>query len=256
MAKLYGIAIGKDLELTNPQRLWDRGVRFVITEGSADNGMLRKVAGQCAYHGFKLGVMHTLRYPPMAGSVQTQVVEFYEAVKGLDVDMPYILNLAPFPGFPIPPDKTYQGMANTWLQDILSYFKGADRMIRVDHRLITNVSGAIGNLTSDQIPLWIYQPASGDVITRPFRTHYILRSFLSRDWDGNRVEPVEFAGDMVLFNNWVEEGKQTLSPGYFSGAVAPVVPPPVPVPPPPDVTSTKAKLDEIIRLATELKASL
>jgi hypothetical protein len=249
MGKTLGISICKSEDLHNVQKLWDRGVRFVVTEG-CDNDMLRKVLGQCQYQGLKFGIQHTLRYPPMSGTAKSQVAEFYNAVRGIPVDMPYILNLTPWAGFPIPPDKTYQEMANTWLQDLLSYFKGADRMVRVDGKLVVNMTGATGNLVDDTCPLWIHQPEAGIVVTRPYRPAYVLRSYGARDWDGNLVQPIEFNGDMVLFNLWLDEGKQTTLPGYFP----PQVQPPIPVTP--GVTApeiVKAKLDQIDALVEEIR---
>lgn len=237
-----GVSLRKGIGLSNPQKLWDIGVRFVYAEAN-DNSMLRNVRGACDWYGFKFGVWSRLRYPPESGSPKTQVYEVYQALQGVKRDLPTVLALElPLDGTPIPPSNVYVDNANVWLQDILSYLKGEDLMVKVDEK-VTGGFTPSGKMTT--LPVWLKQRAGVQVVSAKFPC-YTLRSYSERDVYGTKAEWVDYPGA-----NWdgFKVNGFAVSMPTISNVVVPedkLIPPTVP-------STIDEKLDKIIALLERMQ---
>lgn len=189
-----GIWLKKDWKATNPQKLWDTGIRFIYTD-LTNNGALSDTANVCAYYGFKMGLYHRLRYPTEIGSADSQAQEFMVAQNTLMnfkeykdvIFLPPVLHLAK--GDPVLCETNmYRGMVMTFLQKYHSYHGvSLTFLLRMTTDMITWMKPT--QQIVDSFGLWYHEPTT-KMNYAPW-TKYVYRSYAARSMAGIMAEPVD-----------------------------------------------------------------
>jgi hypothetical protein len=188
-----GIWIARNVKIQNPQKLWDRRVRYVYTD-LTNNSCLSNNANTCAMYGFKMGLYHRLRYPPELGSADSQAqvtssafINFTTQHKDVNL-MPFVLVLekATNPDAPVLPDTNfYRDSVNIFLRHYVEYGGLKGTIVR----MARNIMDWITPIPTMANLLWLHEPTT-KVNFSPFQS-YVYRSYASRDIDGNMAEWVD-----------------------------------------------------------------
>lgn len=193
---MNGIWLKKDVQITNPQELWNpqRNVRMVYTD-LTKNGSLRSVANTCAFQGFKLGLYHRLRYPPEVGSADSQAQEFaiaeaalmntpdYSAIKWL----PPVLHLERGTK-PLCETNYYRGMIMTFINKYHSYHGlSANFLLKMTDEMIFWLNPT--QQIEDTFKLFYHEPTR-IMKYSPWKS-YVYRSYAARSMEGTMAEPFD-----------------------------------------------------------------
>lgn len=216
---MNGIWVRKNIKIQNPQKLWNRGVRFIYTD-ITENSYLRDTANTCAMFGFKMGMYHRLRYPPEIGSADSQAQQMASIVQNFmnqhkdAAYLPFVLVLekATYPDAPVLPETNfYRDSVNIFLRHYLEYGGAKGTIVRMARNILDWIQPIPGMATL----LWLHEPTQ-NVNYSPFQI-YVYRSYAARDIDGTMAE-------------WVEEwaDRQPVTPPVTPPVTQPVTPPVTP----------------------------
>jgi hypothetical protein len=189
---MQGVWIRKGVKITDPQNLWNMGVRFIYTDLTYNN-CLSDNMNTCAFYGFKLGLYHRLRYPPEAGSADSQAQEFMAQegnVMGSRKDvsfLPPVLQLEK--GEPVLCETNmYREFVMTFINQYRSYHGISNVfLLRMTDDMIKWMTPT--QQIVDAYPLWYHEP-SKLLNFSPWKS-YVYRSYAARVMAGTIAEPVD-----------------------------------------------------------------